>query len=58
MKDFDKRFKRKQEQFDRDFNRLRVWSTIRFVIVLVAGLSIGIFVVWVIVTLLQFIGAI
>lgn len=58
MNDFDKRFKKRQDEFDRDFDRSKKLIIFVFILNVLIILTVASFVVWVIIKLLQFFGVI
>jgi len=58
MNDFDKRFKKRSDEFDRHFNRIKILSTIGAIFYLLLTLGIIGFVAWIIITMMRFIGAV
>jgi len=58
MNDFDKRFKKHSENFDRDFASMKKWSFIGSIIYIITSLSLIGFGIWVIIMLLQFWGVV
>jgi hypothetical protein len=58
MNDFDKRFKKRSDEFDRHLNRIRILSTIGAIFSTLLTLGIIGFVAWVIITIMRFIGAV
>lgn len=57
-RDFDKRFKQKQDEFDKDWQRARKWFWVGAVMNAVFGLAITGFVVWVVIMLMRYFGVI
>ena len=58
MNDFDKRFKKHSEDFDRDFASMEKWSFIGAIISIIISLGLMGFGIWVIVMLLRFWGVV
>lgn len=58
MNDFDKRFKKMSDDFDRDFNRTRKLAIVAFIINAVIALALIGFAIWVVVRLLQHFGVV
>lgn len=58
MNNFDKRFQKMSDDFDRDFRRVKIASIVGGVISLVIGLGLAVFFVWVVIVLLRYFGAI
>lgn len=58
MRDFDRRFKERQDEFDRDFDRMKGFGVAAFVVNVVIGLGLLGFGVWVVIVLLQYFGVI
>lgn len=58
MRDFNERFERKRQKFDRDFERAQKWGIVGFIISAALGFGVLGFIVWVIIMLLQFFGVI
>lgn len=58
MSNFEKRFKQRQEKFDKDFERAEKLFWVTFFIVLIASLSFLLFIVWAIISLMQYFGVI
>jgi hypothetical protein len=57
MSDFDKRFQKMSDDFDRDFRRIKIASIVGGVISLIIGLGLTAFFIWVVIVLLRYIGA-
>lgn len=58
MNDFDKRFKKMNDDFDRDFDRTKKLAIVAFVFNLVIVLGLISFGIWVVVQLLQHFGVV
>lgn len=58
MTDFDKRFRKHQDEFDRDWERARKWAWISSVLIGLFILSITGFIVWVIIMVMRHFGII
>lgn len=58
MRDFDKRFQKMSDDFDRDFKWIKISQIVGGAISLIIGLGLMAFLVWVVIVLLRYIGAI
>lgn len=58
MEDFDKRFRKRQAEFDRDWERARKYAWVGAVVTGIIGLSLTGFFVWIIVMLMRYLGVI
>jgi len=58
MSDLDKRFQKASDDFDRDFKWIKISSIVGGAISLIIGLWLMAFLVWVVIVILRYIGAI
>ena len=58
MNDFNERFEKRKEQFDRDFRAIKTMSTIWFFLALTAKLVLAGCTIWFIILTLQYYGII
>ena len=58
MSDFDRRFRQRQEEFNRDWQRARKWAWVNVAVAIFTWLLVGGFIAWVIIMTMRWLGII